>query len=44
MEDFTLYRVYWKVALKHGWSRVPLIAAAGFFLIAVAAFLAVFGS
>ena len=45
MEDFRLYRLYWKLAPEHGWSRMPLIAAGGFFLLAVASvFLAAFGS
>jgi hypothetical protein len=44
-EDFRLYRLYWKVAPANGWSRLPLIAAASSFMIAVvAAFLAVFGT
>jgi len=45
MEDIRLYRLYWKLAPEHRWSRVPLIAAASLFLIAGAAmFLAAFGS
>jgi hypothetical protein len=44
-EDFRLYRLYWKLAPEHRWSRVPLIAAASFFLVAGAGlFLAFFGS
>jgi hypothetical protein len=39
MEDFKLYKLYWELAPEHGWSRLPLIAAGGFFLIACAVLL-----
>lgn len=42
MEDFTLYRLYWKLAPEHGWSRLPLVAAASSFLVAGIALLAAF--
>jgi hypothetical protein len=37
MEDFGLYKVYWKLAPEHGWSRLPLVAAGAFFLVACVA-------
>lgn len=44
-EDLRLYRLYWKLAPEHDWSRVPLVAAAISFLIAgVALFIAAFGN
>jgi len=36
MEDFRLYKLYWKIAPEHGWSRTPLIAAGICFVIAAA--------
>lgn len=27
MEDFRLYKLYWKLAPEQGWSRMPLIVA-----------------
>ncbi len=45
MEDFRLYSVYWKLAPKQGWSRLPLIGAGAALLIAGTALLiAVFGN
>jgi len=34
-EDFFLYATYWRLAPKQGWSRLPLIAGAALFIIAV---------
>jgi hypothetical protein len=39
MEDFKLYETYWRIAPEHSWSRLPLIAAVGIFLLGVAALL-----
>jgi hypothetical protein len=45
MEDFKLYKLYWKLAPEHGWSRMPLLASGVSLLIAGAAlFLALFAS
>jgi hypothetical protein len=39
MEDFRLYKLYWKLAPEHGWSRTPLIAAGVCFVIVAVAVL-----
>ena len=36
MEDFRLYKLYWKLAPQHGWSRMPLVAAGLCFVSAAA--------
>jgi hypothetical protein len=38
-KDFRLYAIYWRIATEHGWSRWPLIAAGGLFLVGCAALL-----
>jgi hypothetical protein len=34
-QDFFLYATYWRLAPKQGWSRLPLIAGAALFAVAV---------
>jgi hypothetical protein len=41
MEDFRLYKLYWKLAPEHGWSRMPLVAVGLCFVSAAAAVLVV---